>query len=514
MGPFSNNFLLIKRELTGAGFHRLGNFYAVIHTDTQTFFTMHYVFYLIVLFSWPIHTLAQNARNATEAMHFIKLGNTLRMVDRPQQAIDLLLRALPAVQTKDPYMEAVAYENLGFAYNDQDNSQTSLRYFQKAHNLYQQLNFGASQAAMQQLIGEMSGKDLYAGIDVGASGVKLAIFRTTYENGFYNKDVKVKPLAPNVTLVNGTAQSFQAGQEVMKAYLDSIRVYKIPADRVYIAFSSGVNEALGKIPAKRKKLYELFSCLVAERLPKADSLTIDSTMTAAREAELFMIGSVPRRLWASTSCIDIGSGNTKGGYYDVGRRFHSVSMPFGTKTLANLIDDNRSLAIDAYKTEAQRAMKMIADTTVNVEFNTTSPGLHQRRTVALGGGIAWAMTTYLHPERAGITAVPLTVGDAERFVRLALTDYQALIHPDLSDITDPVVRQKAEADVNNVQNQFNEKQIIAGALLLETVFRAYANTSIAKRFVFIRDSDISWVTGKFIETLNQNYERAIAKGAR
>ena len=477
---------------------------------------MNYFVYLILLCGWSVQAWAQNARSLTEAQHFIKLGNTLRMVDRPQQAIDLLLRALPAVQSKDVYMEAVAYENLGYAYNDQENNQTSIRYFQKAQNLYQQLNFGASEAAMQQMIREMSGKDLYAGIDVGASGVKLAIFRTTYENGFYNKDVRVKPVAPNVTLINGTPQAFRAGQEVMRAYLDSIRVHNIPADHIYIAFSSGVNEALGKIPAKKKQLYDLFSDLVATRLPKNDSLnlTIDSTLTAAREAELFLIGSIPRKFWGSTSCIDIGSGNTKGGYYDANRRFHAVSMSFGTKTLANLIDNNRSLSIDAYRQEAQRTIKTIADTAVNVEFNTISPGLHQRKMVALGGGIAWAMAAYLHPEKAGTTAVQLTLGDAERFARLALTDYQSLIRPDLTNLTDPIVRQKAEADVNNVQNQFNEKQIIAGALLLNAVFRAYANTSIEKRFVFIRDSDISWVTGKFLEMLNKSYERAIAKAPR
>lgn len=477
---------------------------------------MNRLFFAILVCGWSVQAWAQNARSPVEAQHFIKLGNTMRMVDRPQQAIDLLLRALPAVQSKDVYMEAVAYENLGYAYNDQENNQASLRYFQKAHQLYRQLNFGASEAAMQQLIREMSGKELYAGIDVGSSGVKLAIFRTTYENGFYNKDVKVKPVAPNVTLVNGTPQAFRVGQEVMRAYLDSIRAHNIPADHIYIAFSSGVNETLGKIPNKKKQLYELFSDLVTNRMPKTDSLglTIDSTLTASREAELFLVGSVPRKLWASTSCIDIGSGNTKGGYYDANRRFHAVSMPYGTKTLANLIDNSRSLAIDAYKQEAQRVIKTIADTAVNVEFNTISPGLHQRKTVALGGGIAWAMVAYLHPEKAGTTAVPLTLGDAERFAQLALTDYQALIHPDLTNLTDPIVRQKAEADANNVQNQFNEKQIIAGALLLHSVFRAYANTSIEKRFVFIRDSDISWVTGKFLETLNKNYERVIAKGAR
>lgn len=485
---------------------------------THTF--IKYIFPLIVLLGGAgVPASAQNAKNATEASRFIKLGNTLRMVGQSQQAIDLLLRALPAVQLKDFYLEAVAYENLGFAYNEQENSQDAVRYFQKARYLYQKLNFAASEAAMRQLIGETSGKDLYAGIDIGSSGVKLAIFRTTYENGFYTKDIRLKPLAPNVALISGTAQSFQAGQAVMEAYLDSIRHYNIPADRIYIAFSSGINETLGRTPDKKKKLYEQFSSLIAGEIPKNQALTIDTTLTAAREAELFMIGAVPRKFWASASCLDIGSGNTKGGYYErnPGRSdytFHSVSFPYGTKTLANLIDNKRSLTIDAYRKEALNVIKAIADTTVNVEFNTASPGLHQRKTVGFGGGIAWAVATYLHPERAAATAVPLTTGDVERFRQLALTDYQTLIHPDLTSLTDPDVRRKAETDVNNVQAQFNEKQIIAGALLMDAIFRAYANTSVPKRFVFIRDSDIGWVTGKFLESLNRNYERAMASGAR
>ena len=475
---------------------------------------MNYCFTLILVLLGFFTAQGQDARNVLEAQHFIKLGNTLRMVDRPEQAIDLLVRALPAVQSKDAYMEAIAYENLGFAYSDQGNSKAALDYFYKAHKLYQQLNFVASEAAMRQLISEISGKDLYAGIDVGASGVKLAIFRTKYENGFYSKDIKVKPLAPNVTLISGTEKSFQDGQEVMKAYLDSIRHYKVAADHIYVAFSSGINETLGKTPDKRKKLYELFSSLIATSIPGSDSLSIDSTLTAAREAELFLIGSVPRKLWLSTACVDIGSGNTKGGYYDNGRRFHSVSFSFGTKTLANLIDNNRSLSMEAYKEEAQRVVDMIADTAINAEFTTANPGLLQRKTVALGGGIAWAMTVYLHPEKAGVTAVPLTVEEAEKFARLAMTNYQNLTHPDLSDLTDPEVRKKAEMDLNNARSQFNEKQLIAGALLLESVFRSYASTSIPKRFIFIRDSDISWVTGKFLEALNKKYEQAIAKGAR
>lgn len=479
---------------------------------------MKYTLVLILMLSWQVAP-AQDAKNVVEAARFIKLGNTLRMVDRSQQAIDLLLRALPAVQLKDFYLTAVAYENLGFAYNEQQNTEEAVRYFQKALYLYQKLNFAASEAAMRELITETSGKTIYAGIDIGSSGVKLAIFRTTYENGFYAKDIRSKPQAPNVTLIAGTAQSFQAGEDIMSAYMDSIRHYNIPADRVYIAFSSGINETMGKMPDRKKELYERFSSLIARRIPQGQTLTIDTTLTAAREAELFMIGALPRKFWTTTACIDIGSGNTKGGYYEPnpGRAdytFHPVSFPYGTKTLANLIDGKRSLPMDAYRTEALRVVKTIVDTAVNVEFDQTGPGWQQRKTVGFGGGIAWAMASYLHPERATNAAVPLTMGDVERFRQLALTNYQALTHPDLTNLTDPVVRQKAEADISNVQSQFNEKQIIAGALLIESIFRAHANATVPKRFVFIRDSDIGWVTGKFLENLNRNYERAVADGAR
>jgi hypothetical protein len=156
----------------------------------------------------------------------------------------------------------------------------------------------------------------------------------------------------------------------------------------------------------------------------------------------------------------------------------------------------------------------MAEKAIAAAFDKASSGMLQRKTVAFGGGIAWAMTAYLHPEKVTTTAVTLTKGDVENFVRLATTDYQALTHPNLTNLTDPILRRKAEADISNAQNQFNEKQIIAGALLLDAIFNAYAKTTVPKQLVFIRDSDISWVTAKFLEALNQNYERAIARGAQ
>ncbi|RYF59263.1 MAG: tetratricopeptide repeat protein, partial [Cytophagaceae bacterium] len=48
---------------------------------------MKYVSFLILTLVYSVSALAQSARTPVEAQHFIKLGNTLRMVDRPEQAI-------------------------------------------------------------------------------------------------------------------------------------------------------------------------------------------------------------------------------------------------------------------------------------------------------------------------------------------------------------------------------------------------------------------------------------------
>ena len=62
---------------------------------------------------WFTPLLAQTARNALQAVQYIKLANTLREVDESQESISLLMRAMPDVQSKNLYWEAVANELLG-----------------------------------------------------------------------------------------------------------------------------------------------------------------------------------------------------------------------------------------------------------------------------------------------------------------------------------------------------------------------------------------------------------------
>ena len=168
--------------------------------------------------------------------------------------------------------------------------------------------------------------------------------------------------------------------------------------------------------------------------------------------------------------------------------------------------------MDAYRREAQLVVASLGDSLLAPQLKRQNPGLEQRRIVGVGGDIVLALVTYLHPEKANVTAVPITTDDIEEFKRLALTDHKGLIRPDLKAITNPAIRSQAEQNVNKVRNELSEKQLIAGALWLDYVMRAYNASLGTKRFVFVRNSDLSWVTGKFLETLNSEYESTIAKG--
>ncbi|CAN5550194.1 hypothetical protein BH09BAC4_BH09BAC4_19970 [soil metagenome] len=459
--------------------------------------------------------VAQDAQSLSQAIRYIKLANTLREVDKSDESINLLKRALPAVKSSNLYWEAVTNELLGLSYKDLKDSTTALQYLERARTQYLKLKYVASAWGVNEIVRNLSSKNLYAGIQIGSSTIKLAILKTKYETDFYEKDIKstLDIANPAVTLFADASGSYKGGQDALRICLDSIQRYNIPNERVFIVLSNEVREELARTPESRKKLYDQ----LARVLPNSN-LKIDTSLTAPREAELFTIGAIPRKVWPTTSALDLGSNSTVGGYFDQGvnmhdKTFHPINIPFGTTSLVNQIDSKGSLGMDAYRKEAQRVIKTLSDTQIAPQLNTGNRGLQQRKTVGVGGDIAWALIAYLHPEQAGVTAVPITLDDVERFKRLALTDYKELTKVNLNAIADPAIRNQAQQDIATIQAQLNEKQLIAGALWLEAIMKAYSTAAGPKRFVFVRNADIGWVTGKFLETINYEYESTIAKGA-
>lgn len=471
---------------------------------------------LLGLYLSPV--LAQPATSLTQSIRFIKLANTLREVDKSQESISLLNRAMPAVQSKHLYWEAVINELLGLSYKDLRDSTTALRYLERARTQYTQLKYVASGWGVNEIIRDISSKNIYAGIQIGTSGVKVAIFKTRYETDFYEKDIKSTFDIPNSNLLADASKSFRSGQDALRIGLDSVRRYNIPSERTFIVFSSDLGEGLARSPQNRQILYEQ----LGQILPNA-SLRIDTTLTEKREAELFTIGAIPRKVWPTTSALNLGGNSTVGGYFDqdasrrnltnANKAFHELSLPIGINTLVERIEGRRSMGIDAFKREAQRVVKSLADSALTPRLANQNTGFKQRKTVGVGGDVVSALVSYLYPDKANIAGVPILEADVDQFKRLALSDYKTLTQPDLKSITNVSVRNQAEKNISTAQSQLSEKQLIVGALWLDAIVKAYNAGSTPKRFVFIRNANLGWVTGKFLETINYEYESTIAKGA-
>ncbi|MBO0938829.1 tetratricopeptide repeat protein [Fibrella sp. HMF5335] len=456
-----------------------------------------------------ISTYAQKARSAVQALQFIKLANTLRALDKPREATALLLRAMPAVRGKDAYLEAVANELLGLTYHEQNNNASAIVYLEKARAQYGALKYVASAWGVNELVREISGKNVYAGVQIGTSSIKVAIFKTDYESDFYEKDIRSRIEIPTkAQLADASPGAIKAEQSALRACIDSIRRYNVPNERVFVVLSNDVRERLATQPAYRRNFYNQ----LAQVLPVA-SMKIDTTLTASREAELFTVGTIPRKVWPSTSALSIDDNRIIGGYFEANKTFTPLVIPVGPATVIAQAERKKSLNMEAFRREAQRVVDALADSALATRISTNDRGLQQRRTVGVGGDVALAMVSYLYPERADIDAIPLSMDDIDRFKDRALNHYKDLVTPNLSAITDPALRARAEQNLTTVKSRLNEKQLVAGALLLDALSRTYSGKLGAKRFVFVRDSEIGWVTGKFLETISGEYEAAIAKGA-
>lgn len=340
--------------------------------------------------------------------------------------------------------------------------------------------------------------ELHGGIEIGSKGVKAIALRIAGESDNYS----VKIVYAEV--VNTTLAQTKDGYFTPAAIRDTVNAiqrfhqrmrqeYRIPAEQIHVVVSSGV---IGK---NSQELSAEIAKITGQTPPFLD---VDT------EVQLTIAGAVPKRYksgqtWQDNRSIsvliDVGSGNTKGGYQQLrqvtvgsaGYDYVTWGIPKGTITFSNEINNAAGESAD-YKTFVNHSAALAKDSIRSPLRNEAArkPGLLNRRKVYLSGGIVWAMATLLHPEnRQSFT--PLTVDDINNFYNRAITNPEALIEPDLSRITNATLRQEAEREVESVRNTFTPKNLIAGAEILRAV--ATEMNLTGKRIYFARYGHLAWI---------------------
>jgi hypothetical protein len=153
---------------------------------------------------------------------------------------------------------------------------------------------------------------IYTGIEVGSKGVKLSIVeigKGAQEQGAFNI---LKDSSVNTDFISFTPATFTATLNGLQGlYNAAIEKYNIPSGSLYTVISSGV-----KTEAEKLQKTDMVQMLIDSfRLRINEPKRMVEVVSVADEARLSHLGIVPDSRRYNTFLIDIGSGNTKGGYF-------------------------------------------------------------------------------------------------------------------------------------------------------------------------------------------------------
>jgi hypothetical protein len=331
--------------------------------------------------------------------------------------------------------------------------------------------------------------EVHGGIEIGAKGIKATVVHVSPNSDGFELAVKLADTT-NTTLVAGLARTGEfdpkAVEETAAAvgrYFNKMKAdFQVSPERIYIVGSSGLFSPLQDKPDQVKANRQVLS----EAIRKATGATM-TFIDAKREAELSMIGIVPRKYRDQAVLLDVGSGNTKGGYFGARNQITSISIPYGTVSFSELV---------------KKAGGSFAESASSLRDEKLAPALRKelsaatdmttRSRVYLSGGIVWATASLTHPEETR-PFTPFAVKDIDDLQRRLAADPDRFPAPDVSAISDETKRSRALKEIQSVQKVFTTEQLLAGTHVLKAVATEMQLDSGKKEICFARYGNLGWI---------------------
>jgi hypothetical protein len=329
-----------------------------------------------------------------------------------------------------------------------------------------------------------------AGIEVGSKGVKLTVLKKVDETFTVLKDTAV-----NTDFISFDDKSKMATLNAFSGLYNFVKNnYGISSNDIATVISSGV-----KAQADKAKKNDYIQNLITDfRAAINEDKKEVEVVSVMKESVLSHYGIVADENRYNTFLIDIGSGNTKGGYFAKDDKFTMFQIPQGTKSTTNITEKKCGTPCDFIAFS-----KIINGVTDSVEkfdiiYAVNASGAYPgSTTMAVSGGIAWAVATLLRPEKTESQTLDITYKEVERF-RESLVKYYDVI-PDTSKLMIKGIPDaeltKIRKEVKRVLNVFDVKSLLAGSGLLLKIMRQFEAANSSKKFRLIKNGQVGWITG-------------------
>jgi hypothetical protein len=351
---------------------------------------------------------------------------------------------------------------------------------------------------------KLHGTHLYAGIEVGSKGVKMSLLEISpvaLRNGNFKI---IKDTSVNTDFISFTKESYNATLVGLTGlYQVALNGYKISPENIYTVFSSGV-----KVVAERENKKEWIDKMADDfknniHEPTREMKAID----VLDEAKLSHIGIVPNAKRYTTFLIDIGSGNTKGGYFPSGNTndFKLFQLTWGTKSVYNSTekrteDDN---TLTNFNRQLSRVLSGQADEEITYAINA-SGAYNMSDNIAFSGGIAWATATLINPELADNPVVSVTFDDVVKLNEKLTLSYGSLSDSALlKQINDKTLdKNMIRTEIKKVNKVFDQRAMLAGVGLLLKIMRQFEGVYEKKQFFMVKNGQVGWISAYVNQQIN------------
>jgi hypothetical protein len=338
--------------------------------------------------------------------------------------------------------------------------------------------------------------NLYAGIEIGSKGVKISIIqmkKNATTTGAFNS---IKDSSINSDFISFTPESYIATLKgLTELYNIASNDYNVPTSKIFTVFSSGVKgQAI-----KDKKLDLLNKLRDTFRLLINDPTRLLPAVDAMEEAKLSHLGIIPEDRRYNTFLIDIGSGNTKGGYFKNGnsKELKLFTLTWGTKSTTNAVEKrlNEDKSIENFKKNLTRLMAGEPDNEIVYAVNE-SGAYNMNDFFAFSGGIAWSVATLLNPELIDNAVIPVSFNDVVCFNEKLATKFDSFQPKNLAKVftEDGIEKEMVITEATRVHKVFDQKALMAGTALLLKIMRQFEGTREKKQFYLVKNGQVGWIS--------------------
>ena len=246
--------------------------------------------------------------------------------------------------------------------------------------------------------------------------------------------------------------------------------YKIEDKKIFIVASSGVGLAKNTDDLV-KKIFDL---------TQKELVVISSQL----ESKLMFKGCIPPKYYKDALLVDIGGGNTKGGYVDLFNDedfvFFPLNLNLGTITLTEKINKIiQSDQISVFRNESIEFRPELKKE-VNEMFKKRPLSFHKKN-IYTSGGAVWAFYTLFFEGEAPENFNQYSVNNVLAYNEILQYNFEKLVELG-----------KTNAEVARVLKTYSQKHLISANNILITSLQSIENVE-DKKIYFAKQGQIAWL---------------------